>query len=129
VEKAEDGKWHEVEEANVYGKEYSKYACTVIGRALVLSKLEEAAKLRATMSEESFKDEKCSYVIAAGVFDKRMGDVIYFWRYHLCDAESELRKKLRRNDDTVYIVVGRVTRCMEMYIAKEVELYANCKRK
>jgi hypothetical protein len=37
-----------VEDADTYGEEYKKYNRTVIGRALVLSKLEEAAMLRAT---------------------------------------------------------------------------------
>jgi hypothetical protein len=49
VEKGRDGDWHEVEEADIYGKEYSKYGHTVIGRALVLSKLEESVKLWATI--------------------------------------------------------------------------------
>jgi hypothetical protein len=45
-----------VEDADVYGIEYMKYNCTLIGRALVLVKLEEVAKLWAKMSDESFKD-------------------------------------------------------------------------
>jgi hypothetical protein len=45
VEKLGDGKWHEVEDADAYGEEYKKYDWTVIGRALVFSKLEEAAML------------------------------------------------------------------------------------
>jgi hypothetical protein len=61
----------------------------VIGRALVLSKLEEAAMLRATTLEESFVVAKRSYVDAAGTFDKNMADVIYQWKRHLQDAESE----------------------------------------
>jgi hypothetical protein len=77
VEKSRDGKWHEVEDANTYGEEYKKYNQTVISRALVLSKLEEAAMLQATTSVESFVCVKCSYVDAAGAFDKRMADVIY----------------------------------------------------
>jgi hypothetical protein len=48
VEKSGDGKWHEVEDADTYGEEYNKDDRMVIGRALVLSKLEEAAMLRAT---------------------------------------------------------------------------------
>jgi hypothetical protein len=89
VEKSGDGKWHEVEDADTYGEEYKKYDRMVIGRALVLLKLEEATMLRATTSEESFTVVKRSYVDAAGVFDKRMADVIYQWRRHLQDAESE----------------------------------------
>jgi hypothetical protein len=35
-----------------------------------------------------------------GAFDKKIGDIIKFWKCHLCDAELELWKKLRENDDT-----------------------------
>jgi hypothetical protein len=101
-----------VEEVDTYGKEYKKYCCIVIGRTLVFSMLEETTKLQAMMSEESFKAAKCSYVDATCAFDKKMGDVIYQWRCHLCDAKSKSWKILRRNDDIVYTVVGKVTRYM-----------------
>jgi hypothetical protein len=68
----------------------------LFGRALIRSKLEEATKLQATMSEKSFKDAKCSYVYASNVSDKWMGDIIYFWRYHLSNAKSKSWKKLRK---------------------------------
>jgi hypothetical protein len=92
-----------VEDVDVYGEEYMKYDCTSIGRALVLSKLEEA-----TMSEESFKDAKCSYVDATGAFEKMMGDVIKIWKNHLHNVELESWKKLKENDDTLNIVFGLV---------------------
>jgi hypothetical protein len=101
----------------------------VDGRALVLSKLEEAAMLRATKSEESFTSAKCSYVDAAGAFDKRMVDVIYHWRRHLQDTESESWKTQKGNDGAVDIVVNKVTRYMETFKAKEVELSPDRKRK
>ena len=61
----------------------------MIGRILVLSKLEEVAMVWTTTSEESFLGIKCSYVDAAGAFNKRMADVIYQQRCHLEDAESK----------------------------------------
>jgi hypothetical protein len=66
-----------VEDADTYGEEYKKNDRTVIGRALVLSKLEEAAMLRITTSEESFTVVNHSYVDVAGTFNKRMAEVIY----------------------------------------------------
>ena len=48
VKKGVDNTWHETNNA-MYGEEYSKYDRTLIGRALILSKLEDAARLRATM--------------------------------------------------------------------------------
>jgi hypothetical protein len=118
-----------VEDADAYGEEYKKYDRTVIGRALVLSKLEEAAMLRATTLEESFAGVKCSYVDAAGAFDKRMADVIYQWRRHLEDAESESWKTQKGCDGIVDMVVNKVTRYMETFKAKEVELSPDRKRK
>jgi hypothetical protein len=114
---------------DTYGEEYKKYDRTVIGRALVLSKLEEAAMLWATTSEESFTVVKSSYVDAVGAFDKRMADVIYQWRRHLQDAESESWKTQKGCDGAVDMVVSKVTRYMETFKAKEVELSPECKRK
>jgi hypothetical protein len=99
-----------VEDADAYGEEYKKHDRTVIGRALVLSKLEEAAMLRATTSEESFAGVKCSYVNAAGTFDKKMADVIYQYKHHLEDAESESWKTQKGCDGIVDMVVNKVTR-------------------
>jgi hypothetical protein len=110
VEKSRDGKWHEVEDVDAYREEYKKYNQTVIGRALVLSKLEEAAMLWTTTSEESFVGIKCSSVDATGTFDKRMADVIYQWRRHLEDAESESWKTQKGCDGVVDMVVSKVTR-------------------
>jgi hypothetical protein len=129
VEKSGDGKWHEVEDADTYREEYKKYNQTVIGRALFLSKLEEVAMLRATMSKESFVGVKCSYVDAAGAFNKRIVDVIYQWRRHLEDAELESWKTQKGCDGAVDMVVSEVTRYIEMFKAKKVELSPECKKK
>jgi hypothetical protein len=129
VEKSGDGKWHEVEDAGAYGEEYKKYDQTVIGRALVLLKLEEATMLRATTLEESFTGAKCSYVDAAGAFDKRIANVLYHWWHHLYDAESESWKIQKGNGGIVDIVVSKVTRYMETFKGKEVELSPDRKRK
>jgi hypothetical protein len=78
-----------VEDGDDYGEVYMKHDCTLIGRALVLLKLEEATKLRATMSKESFKDAECSYMDVVGAFDKKMGDIINFWGSHLRNIQSK----------------------------------------
>jgi hypothetical protein len=118
-----------VEDADAYGEEYKKYDRTVIGRALVLSKLEEAAMLWAITSEESFAGVKCSYVDAASAFDKRMANVIYQWRHHLEDTESESWKTQKGCDGIVDMVVNKVRRYMESFKAKEVELSLDRKKK
>ena len=66
-----------------------KYNYTLIGRALVLSKLEEVAMLLLQCQRKSLKMQKCSYVDAMGAFDKRMDDVINFWKSHLHNAKLE----------------------------------------
>jgi hypothetical protein len=129
MEKSGDGKWHKVEDADAYREEYKKYDRTVNGRALVLSKLEEAAMLRATTLEESFVGVKCSYVDAAGAFDKKMDYVICHSRRHLEDAESKSWKTQKGCDGAVDMVVSKVMRYMETFKAKEVELSPDCKRK
>jgi hypothetical protein len=101
----------------------------MIGRVLVLSKLEEAAMLRATTSEESFKGAKCFYMDAAGAFDKKMDDIVYQWRCHLRDVEPTSWKTLKGNEDIVHTMVGKVTRYVETFMAKEVELSVDHKRK
>lgn len=130
MEKSGDGKWHEVEDADAHGEEYKEYDQTVIGRALVLSKLEDAAMLRATMSEESFVDAEHSYVDVAGAFDKRINDLIDEWRRHVQDAASKPSWKTPEEfDAAVDTVVSKVTSYMETLEAKQVELSHDRKRK
>ena len=76
----------------------------------------------ATTSEESFAVVKCSYVDAAGVFDKKMVDVIYHWRRHLEDTKSKSWKTQNKCDGVVDMVVSKVKKYMETFKAKEVEL-------
>jgi len=130
VEKSGDGKWHEVEDADAYGEEYKKYDQTVIGRALFLSKLEDAAMLRATMSEESFVDAEHSYVDVAGAFDRRINDIIDEWRRHVVQDGSKLSWEAPKEFDAVVDrMVSKVTRCMETLEAKQVELGPDRKKK
>jgi hypothetical protein len=72
---------------------------------------------------------KCSYVDAAGAFDKRMANVIYHWKRHLEDAESKSWKIQKGCDDAVDVLVSKLTRYMETFKAKEVELSPDRKRK
>jgi hypothetical protein len=60
-----------------------------------------------------------------------MVDVIYQWRRHLQDAESESWKTQKGCDGTMDMVVSKVMRYMETFIdkAKEVELSPKRKRK
>ena len=128
VKKGVDKTWHETNNA-VYGEEYSKYKRTLIGRALILSKLEDAARLRTTMSEDMFVDEENSYADVAGAFDKRINDIIDNWRRHMQSNTTSMSTTFVNNDDVVDLVVGRVNKFMEVLSAKEVDLNSTHKGK
>jgi hypothetical protein len=92
--------------------------------------LEDAAMLRATMSEESFVDAEHSYVDVAGAFDRRINDLIDEWRRHVQDAASKPSWKTREEFDAVVdTVVSKVTSYMETLEAKQVELSHERKKK
>jgi hypothetical protein len=63
------------------------------------------------------------------MFDKKMADVIYQWRHHLHDAESESWKTQKGCNGIVDMVFSKVTRYMETFKAKEVEFSPEHKRK
>ena len=128
VEKGDDGSWHEVEDDIVFGEEYKKYNRTLVGRALFLSKLEEAAKVRSSVDEASFKDVGCCYWDAVHAFDRRIGEVIEYWRNKLQKPHEELLISFQENDEFVKKVVGRVEKAMEILAAKRVDLGGKRKR-
>ena len=121
IEKREDGTWHEVEDGIRLGDEYKKYNCTPVGRALVLAKLEEAAKLRVSTKEDSFEDVECSYWDASQAFDRRIGDVIGYWRNVLEKPEGELLVSFEDNDAFVKKVVERIEKAMAIFAEKKVD--------
>ena len=110
------------------GDEYKKYKRTLVGRALFLAKLEEAAKLRCLTEEASFKDVECSYWNAVSAFDRRIGDVIVYWRNVLQKPEGELLVSFPENDAFVNKVVERIEKAMEIFAAKKLDLGGKRKR-
>ena len=128
VERGEDGSWHEVEGDIVWGEEYKKYNRTLVGRALFLAKLEEAAKLRSSIQEASFEDVGCCYWDAVQAFDRRIGDVIENWRSMLWKPEEVLMLSFEENDKFIKKLVGRVEKAMEVLAAKRVDRGGKRKR-
>ena len=110
VEKREDGSWHKVEDAIDFGKEYENYNRTPVGRALFLTKLEEAARLRCSIDEASFANVGCDYWDAVSAFDRRIGHVIGYsiWRNVLLNPEAKLLLCFEENDAIVTKVVDGV---------------------
>jgi RING-H2 zinc finger domain len=128
AEKREDGSWHEVEDEFELGEDYKKYNRTVVGRALFLAKLEEAAKQRSSTGEASFKDVGCCYWDAVHAFDKRIGDVIQYWRNMLGKPQGKLLMSFEENDAFVNKVVERIEKAMEIFGAKKVDRTGKRKR-
>lgn len=128
VERGEDGSWHEVEGDIEWGEEYEKYNRTLVGRALFLAKLEEAAKLRSSIQEASFEDAGCCYWDAVQAFDRRIGDVIENWRSMLWKPEEVLLLSFEENDKFINKVVGRVEKAMEILASKRVDRGGKRKR-
>jgi hypothetical protein len=125
VKKGTDSTWHEANNV-VYGEEYSKYDHSLIGKALVISKLEEAARLRAATTEDMFVDEDNSYADVVGTFNKRINEVIELWRHHMHSNSSAF---LNNDDQVENLVVGRVNKFMEVLKAKQVDLKNTSKEK
>jgi len=118
VKKRDDNTWYEAS-GPVLGEQHETYDRTLIGKALVLSKLEEAARLRATTTEDMFIDEENSYADVAGAFDRRINDVIETWRRHM--LTPNWATTFGETEQIVTLVVGRVEKYMEVFKAKEVD--------
>lgn len=128
IEKGDGGSWHEVEDDIAIGEEYKRHNRTLVGRALFLAKLEAAAKLRSTMDETTFKDVGCCYWDAVHAFDRRIGDVIKYWRNKLHKSHEELLLSFQENNEFVNKMVGRVSKATEILAAKRVDSGRKCKR-
>jgi hypothetical protein len=118
VEKGEDGLWHEVTSDIEFGEEYKKYDDRPIGRALVLAKLEEAAHLRISTKEESFKDADCTFWEAVEKFESRIKNIITHWTTMIKDPKPELLVSITAEDSFVKDVVGRIEEAMKIFRSK-----------
>lgn len=76
VEKQDIATWREVEDDIAQHEDYNKYNLALVGRAQVLAKLEEAAKLRSALEEDYFKDLEVDFWIGAAKFDTWIGEVV-----------------------------------------------------
>jgi len=128
VDKGDDGSWREVEDDIALADEFKKYNRTLVGRALFLARLEEAAKQRSSTDEAAFKDETCCYWDAVQAFDRRIHDVIEYWRAKLHKPHGELLISFKENDEFVNRVVGQVEKAMEILAAKMVDSRGKRKR-
>lgn len=119
VEKREDGSYHEITIDSELHKSYNTYNHTLIGRALVLAKLEEAAKLQDAVKEESFADSDITYWDAVAIYVKHIDDAITHWRTSLQNPTPELLVSITAEESLVKKVVAQIESAMEVFRCKE----------
>ena len=76
VQKGKNDEWMDVKPTKEFGKQYATYDHALIGRALLLSKLEEAAKVRHVVDVNGESNTEDSMVEVASAFDRRFGNII-----------------------------------------------------
>lgn len=122
VRKGPKKTWVEVEHAQEFNEQYGAYNHTLIGRALFLSKLEEAAKARALVEIDGETTTGHSFVEVAGAFDKRIGDIIAEWRGFLLPDFRPIGLPIEADDEQVNVFVDRVDAALRALKVEEVDL-------
>ena len=129
VKKGPDGNWVEVEDTKEFNEQYSVYNHVLIGRALFLSKLEEAAKVRALVEIDGPTNTEHALVDVAGAFDKRMADIIVQWRAFMLEGDRPSKLQFKDDDEAVNAMVDRVDAALRALTAGEVDLTLMRKKK
>ena len=112
--------------------EHDKYNHDLIGRALVLSKLEEAAKVRCRVDLDQILTQEHKMEDVARAFDRRMDDVITKWRDYLggIDAGGELNLfHVKNEDQEIQKLLHAVDTAVSTLQACEVDLSRKNKRR
>ena len=113
-----DGTRDEVEQDFVELEEYKKYDQTLVRRALVLTKLEEAICYRHTFIEESFKDYELDYWNQLEKIDDALDKKIFDWRRALRDKGGMSLRSCDNIDNIVHETVAKIERAMEIWEGK-----------
>ena len=114
-----DGTRDEVEQNFGEVEEYSMYDRTPVGRALVLTKLEEAIRYRQTFSEESFKDSELHYWDQLKKFDDALDKIVSDWRRALRDEGGMSLRSRYSIDNIVHEIVRKIEKAMEIWEGKK----------
>ena len=122
MKKAEDGTWVEVEPGTDFIEQYSTYNRTLIGRALFLSKLEEAAEARALVNLDEKTQTEHSAMDVAKSFDGRMVEIICEWRAFLLEGSTPKKLMNKSSDDMVNALVAKVESATRTLTARECDL-------
>ena len=122
VQKGPDGNWIEVEHAEEFNEQYKTYDDTLTGRALFLSKLEEAAQVRDVMETDGHSATGHALVEVAKAFDKRVDDIITQWREFLLGGDQKKWFHMKDEDKVVNTMVEKVDAALRTLKAQEVDL-------
>jgi hypothetical protein len=112
--------------------QYEGYNHDLIGRALVLSKLEEAAKVRCRVDLDQILTQDHKMEDVAGAFDRRMDDVIGKWRNYLGgeNAGGDLNQfYVKSEDEEIQKLLEEVACAVRALQECEVELSPKRKNK
>ena len=129
VKKGPDNKWVTVEPTVEFKEQYKAYNHALIGRALILSKLEEAAQVCALVDLDGESSTGNTLVEVAGAFDRRMVDIITTWRDFILDGLRPSWLYNKDDDDSVNAMVDRVDHALRALRAQEVDLSPKRKQK
>jgi hypothetical protein len=133
VRKEANGNWIEVEFTEEFNEQYGKYNHALVGRALFLSKLEEAAKVRSNLpildgipyTEQRVQD-------LARNFDKNMKEVLFEWRTFLLEREGKGHPQwftMQDDDHGIDLLVQRVDAHLRAYHGEDVDFSSKKKMK
>ena len=86
MERGPNDSWVEVNHRDEFDEQYAAYNHTLVNRAFLLSKLEEAAKVRAIYNMDRPLSTPHSSVDIAAAFDKRIANIIRQWKAFLLDG-------------------------------------------
>jgi hypothetical protein len=112
----------EVERGPKFIKQFKEYNTDLIGRALILSKLEEAARVRSVvdLNAKSLTEHKMEDIAAA--FDKRMREVITKWRKYLGEEAEPAWMRGKGEDEMIKSLMDEVDCALRILKAHEVDL-------
>ena len=126
----QDDKWVEVELPLGFREQYEAYNHVPIGRALFLSKLEEAASICVHVEMDGESNKGDSFVEVARAFDRRMADIIGQWRAFLLEGVTTGRTLYSPSDDEVVNgMVNQVDAALRALKAIDVDLTPKRKQK
>ena len=93
--------WWQVEQNPEVIKQFEGYNTDLIGRALILSKLEEAAQVRSMVDLYRKSTTENKMEVIAKAFDTRMNQVISKWRSYLGEGDNPIWLHVKCEDEMI----------------------------